>query len=190
MTKKYEITSIKSPFFASLHQIRALVTIPHVVNAGELGGYIENESNLSQEGDCWVYDNACVVGDARVYGNARVCMGIAGNPRVLCDAFIQGNAQVYDNACISCNVLISDSARVCGNSRLFDAEGEDAIMIFGETLIYGDMILTGDVTIDSSEDIHYESGLTIYRDSGNNLVINGRTPENEQEYLIAMLKYA
>ena len=45
---------------------------------GELGGYIEKEENLNQDGDAWVsgdawvYGNARVSGDARVYGNAQV----------------------------------------------------------------------------------------------------------------------
>ena len=34
------------------------------MDASELGGWIEKESNLSQDGDAWV------CGDARVYGNA------------------------------------------------------------------------------------------------------------------------
>ena len=48
------------------------------VETGELGGYIEKEENLSENGDAevsgdaLVYGNACVSVDDRVYGNARV----------------------------------------------------------------------------------------------------------------------
>lgn len=49
------------------------------VKAGELGGFIEKENNLSQDGSSWVS------GDARVYGNARV----SGN------AWVYGNAQIF-----------------------------------------------------------------------------------------------
>ena len=41
-----------------------------VIGKGELGGWIEKESNLS--GDAWVSGNAKVYGDAEVSGNAEV----------------------------------------------------------------------------------------------------------------------
>ncbi len=57
----------------TLKRIRALVAIGSLVAAGELGGYIESEDNLSQVyGDAWVSGNARVYGDAWVYGNAQV----------------------------------------------------------------------------------------------------------------------
>ena len=37
------------------------------VKAGDIGGWIEKESNLSHEGNCWVYDNGAVYGNGRVY---------------------------------------------------------------------------------------------------------------------------
>ena len=43
------------------------------VHAGDVGGYIECEHNLSQDGNAWVYDDARVCGDARVSDNALVC---------------------------------------------------------------------------------------------------------------------
>ena len=52
------------------------------VHAGDVGGYIECEHNLSQVGDAWVCGDARVCGDALVYGNALVC----------------GDAQVCGNA--------------------------------------------------------------------------------------------
>ena len=56
-----------------LHRIRALRDISRYgVKAGDLGGLIEKENNLSQDCDAWVCDNALVSGDATVSGNARV----------------------------------------------------------------------------------------------------------------------
>lgn len=42
------------------------------MKAGDLGGWIEAERNLSQNGAAWVTGAACVAGEARVTGNARV----------------------------------------------------------------------------------------------------------------------
>ena len=67
MSKKYELTNETKPLEGGtvLHRIRALRDIPRFgVKAGELGGFVEEENNLSQDGDAWVSDNAEVSGDA------------------------------------------------------------------------------------------------------------------------------
>lgn len=87
-TKKYELTS-ETLFLLghTLHRIKALRNFGPV-KAGELGGWVEKEENLSQDDNAWVSDNAWVFGDARVYGDAKVCG----------DARASGNARVCDNA--------------------------------------------------------------------------------------------
>ena len=71
--KKYELTAeFIEKLGKKLFRIKALISFGSV-EAGELGGYVEKEDNLAQDGDAWVCGNAEVYGDARVYGNARVC---------------------------------------------------------------------------------------------------------------------
>jgi hypothetical protein len=100
MTQKYEFVAgdelnVDGRF---LKRIRALIAIPrHDVAVGDLGGYIESESNLSHEGDAWVGDDGHVYDDARVYGDALV-YGRA----LVCD-----NAQVYGNAQISGDEVVN-----------------------------------------------------------------------------------
>ena len=55
-----------------LRRIRA-VTAFGGVEAGDIGGWIEKEENLSHDGSAWVHSSAWVYGDARVCGNAEVC---------------------------------------------------------------------------------------------------------------------
>ena len=94
MKKKFELTTNTKVFLGKkLFQIRAMVSFGDV-EAGDVGGYVEKEENLSQKGNAWVYDNAKVCGDARVYGNANV----------------YGNAWVYGNA------KVCGDANVCGNA--------------------------------------------------------------------------
>ncbi|MBQ3352937.1 hypothetical protein IJG89_01120 [Candidatus Saccharibacteria bacterium] len=70
--KKCELTNEKITFMGRvLHRIRALRNFG-IVKVGDLGGFIESEDNLSQDGSCWVFDYAKVYGNARVYGNAMV----------------------------------------------------------------------------------------------------------------------
>ena len=85
--KKYELTKETKTLTDGtvLHRIRALRDIPRFgVKAGEFGGFVEGQNNLSQDGDAWVFDNAKVYGDAEVSGNAWV----SG------DAEVSGNAKV------------------------------------------------------------------------------------------------
>lgn len=66
MEKKYELTEESIQVFGkTLYRIRALRDFGDV-KAGNIGGYIEKEDNLSQLGNAWVYGNARVYGDARV----------------------------------------------------------------------------------------------------------------------------
>ena len=148
MNKKYELTNeTKEWYDITLYRIKALKDF-NDVKAGDLGGFIEKEDNLSHDGDCWVYDNACVYGnvyvfdnarvysnarvydnayvydDARVFGNAHVC----DNARVYGDAFVYGNAFVCDNACVYGNSYIYGNARVC-----------DDIHVCGDTEIHNNI---------------------------------------------------
>ena len=89
--KKYELTAeTKVVCGKTLHRIKALISFGYI-EAGELGGWIEKEENLSHDGDAWVD------GDARVYGNAEVYG----------DAKVYGNAKVFGNA------------EVCGIGAIF-----------------------------------------------------------------------
>ena len=59
---KYELTNETREFIGlTLYRIRALKDVPSIeVKSGDLGGFIEKESNLSQEGNAWVAGNAQV----------------------------------------------------------------------------------------------------------------------------------
>lgn len=73
MKQKYRLTdeTIKHNG-ATLYRIEALRDFGDVT-AGDKGGFVQSEINLSQEGDCWIYDEAAVYGTAMVCGKAMVC---------------------------------------------------------------------------------------------------------------------
>lgn len=109
INKKYEL--LKDDFIEvlgrKLYRIRALKNFGKVL-AGELGGYIESEKNLSQEGNAWVYDDACICDDAIVYDNAIV----------MNNAWVYGNAKVFGSAQLSGHASVSGNAQVCGTVRI------------------------------------------------------------------------
>ena len=124
--KKFELTNefVTNMFGTKLFRIRALVEFGDV-EAGELGGYVEKESNLGHDDNAWVYDNARVYGNAWVYGDAQVSgdAPVYGNARVCGNAWVYGNAQVSGNARVYGNARVCGDARVCGNGDYAYAHG-------------------------------------------------------------------
>ena len=94
------------------------------VTEGDLGGYLESESNLSHYGKAWVSGEARVYGKAQVYGEAHVL----------------GEAQVYGDARVSGVVWVSGEAHVFGEAYVL---GE--ARVFGEARVYGDAQVSGNV---------------------------------------------
>lgn len=132
--KKYELIKIN---VSGLFRIRALRDFSDV-KAGDIGGFVAGEHNLSHEDDCWIYDMAEVFENAKVSDNAKVfgfCKlfnnaKVYGNATLSDRSFVFGNAQVYGNARVCEYVkvygsaVVSGSARVSGNVKLscFGAE--------------------------------------------------------------------
>ena len=76
--KKFELTTEQKINWLgrTLYRIRACISFTTTsgdeVKAGDLGGFVEKESNLSHNGKAWVWGNAEVCGDAKVCGDASV----------------------------------------------------------------------------------------------------------------------
>ena len=81
---------------------------------GELGGWLEIESNLSQDGDCWVEPDGYVMGEARVCDDAVV----SGGAEVGGSAFVCGEAEIKGPVGIGGRAKVCDKAKVTGSARL------------------------------------------------------------------------
>lgn len=100
--QKYEITDMAHEEYPFLHRIRALRDICGEICAGDIGGFVESESNLSAEpGDCaWIFDDAIAAGDAYVdrdaclRGDAIAC----GSAYVSKGSVMSGHSHAEDNA--------------------------------------------------------------------------------------------
>jgi len=133
MTKKYELEEDHIIFNSRvLYRIRATKdTI--FAKKGDKGGYIESERNLSQDGQCWiaddarVFDNALVKNDAIVYQRATIldqatvgdCARVSGWAWIHDYARIADVANVNGRADIRGDVLIYESAKVTDHAKLF-----------------------------------------------------------------------
>jgi hypothetical protein len=90
---KYELTSETILFKGkTLFRIKSLTSFGDVVE-GDLGGYLESKSNLSQVDVCWVYNDAKVMGGSRISNSARV----AGQAVVL-NTIMNNESQALDEA--------------------------------------------------------------------------------------------
>ena len=161
-----------------LYRIEALKDFG-VIKAGELGGYIESENNLSFDGEAWVCENAEVFddaricndalinGNARIYGNAIVSnkATVGGNALIygnalICDevcvydkAYVYGNVLVCNNAIIRGNAVVSGNARIEGNALICEnARVYGNVMIRGNATIYSNAVLGDNVIIEEDRD--------------------------------------
>lgn len=105
--KKYEFTKETKEYKGIiLHRIKAIKDFGNV-KAGDLGGWIEKEDNLSHEGNSWVYENAKVYGNAVIEENAEILENAEIIARkgeeieISDDVKIYGNIKVYGDSCIS-----------------------------------------------------------------------------------------
>ncbi len=147
--KKYEFTGEEKVVDNhTLHRIRAMRDFG-IVKAGDLGGWIESEDNLSHDGYAWVGDDALVTnkawvankalvaGDARVTGKALV----TGDARVICDAWVGDEALVTGKALVTNKARVTGKALVAGDAR-----------VTGKTLVAGDARITGDARVTGEAD--------------------------------------
>ncbi len=137
--KKYEFTGRKKTIFTPdgkphvVHQVRALTNLGNII-AGDLGGWIEREDNLSHAGESWVCENVTVCGNAKVFENA----------------YIYGEAKIYENAKVYGQALVSGDARIYGDARIFgDAKiyGNNTPKIYGYAEICGNSIVSNHACI-------------------------------------------
>ncbi len=160
---KYEITDISHEEYPFLHRIRALRDVGAEVKAGDLGGFVESESNLSTvPGDnAWIYEDAIAAGDAYVDQNATL-QGKA----VACDqayisqnALLAGNSRAEDMAYI-CGGVLLDGARCSGSSMVLPSpDTHNVPVLSGECAVYGKVM--GDVGV-----------------QGNAVILEGETIQN------------
>lgn len=103
--KKYEFTDEKVtlPSGKVMYRIRAIRDIPAAnVKAGDLGGFIQKQRNLSQSGDCWVDYTSYAIHRSRVTDNAQIC----------CHSGVRNGAQIGGNSTIRNNLIISGESYV------------------------------------------------------------------------------
>ena len=150
MEKKYKLTDETINVNGkTLYRIKSLKDFGNV-KKGDKGGFVEKEENLSQSGDCWVYDNAKVYNNAKVFDYAD----IYGNAEIFGNAIVSGNARVYGNAKVYHYAMVYDDAEVCDNAIISgNAEVYHDAAVYGNARVFGNAEICGKAEI--ANDLDY-----------------------------------
>jgi carbonic anhydrase/acetyltransferase-like protein (isoleucine patch superfamily) len=161
--KKFKLTKeTKEVYGITLYRIKSLRTFSDV-KKGDLGGFVEKESNLSHEHDAWIYDDAQVYDDAYVSCNAR----ISNNACICGNAWVSGNAVVCDNALVAGNARVHlyaqvfDNASVYGNASIYgNSKVFGNAYVYDRARIYGNALVSGNAGVCSSAKVVGEAVAT------------------------------
>lgn len=163
MDKKYKLTNeIINVDGYTFYRIEALRDFSDV-KKGDKGGFIENEENLSQNGDCWVYNDAKVFDNAKVYDNAKVCDNalVYDNAEIHSNAQVLGYAQVYNNAKVRGNAEVCNNAEVYGDAKVYhNAVVYGYAKVCGYAGVYGDAEVSGNVEVFGNAEIRGDAEIT------------------------------
>ncbi len=107
------------------------------VPKGTLGGFVQTENNLSQEGTCWIYDEAICCENREVKDEAARLM--AAWSEVM--RVVTGDASFFDRAvakrdCFFCGGELKEDAVFRGKAFV-DTVGVNAPVLAGESHVYG-----------------------------------------------------
>lgn len=172
MDKKYEMTNEVIEFEGRiLHRIRALKDFGDV-KKGDLGGFIGEEKNLSQEENAWVYNNAKVCDSAVITNNAIIkdnakvcgCAMINDNAIVLDDAYVSGKVVMHGSAIIANSAKVEGCAKICDQAVIEgaatvkdDALIRDYATILGNAQVFENTCVEGGARVCGNAKVYGES---------------------------------
>ena len=196
--QKYEITDMAHEEYPFLHRIRALRDICGEIRAGDIGGFVESESNLSAEpGDCaWIFDDAIAAGNAYVdmgsylRKNAVAC----GNAYVSRGSVLSNHAHAEDDAYLR-GAVMNGSARVSGCAQIISVPSQFGTpLLSGHCQVYGSVrgdvrvtgtavILPGEEILNDTKDtfVLTDTGRSVIRGRGRERLAPSRTPPAKEK---------
>ncbi|MBY0361842.1 MAG: hypothetical protein K2X45_08030 [Phreatobacter sp.] len=147
--KKYALTTTSRLIDGKpAYQIKALVNIDRFgVKAGDLGGFVSGEDNLSQKGDCWIRQTSYALDRSRVSGNALLAdRSIVKDEAVITDnAIVSKQSSVSGKAMVSGDAQVMRQSHVSDNARIYDeAIVDDRSTVSGRGRVFGQAMVTAD----------------------------------------------
>lgn len=133
MMKKYRVEWDKKIDMGRIVALKDFITIDNrIVRAGDYGGLVQSEENLSQEGSCWIFSEAVVTDGARIFD----------------DAIITGHSSVLGTAVVEDQAIITGFSRICDRARIFGkAQIQDEAVVRGFAQVGGNAIIDSSMRI-------------------------------------------
>ena len=130
-----------------LYRIKALKDFKDI-KKGDLGGWVSNENNLSQYGNCWIYDEAKCTGNSRMYGNSAM----------------YEYSEMHDNSIMHEYSEMHDNSSMYGNSIMYgDSKMHDYSEMHGDSAMHDNSIMHDDSAMYDYSEMHDNSRM--YNDS-------------------------
>ena len=184
--KKYEITEITHPKYPWLHRIRARCQVNEQVGPGALGGYVQTEDNLSQDGTCWIYDQAICCEEAVVEDDGRMFDGavargsalISGDGRMFERAVAEGNSSFFSGE-------LKEDARLSGNAVVNRSDNGLSPLIGRKSNVYGSVcgwFVVNDNIFEGEHYLNRTEDMFILENGKREVLVKQRKLEPPEEY--------
>ena len=184
--KKYEITEITHPKYPWLHRIRARCQVNEQVGPGALGGYVQTEDNLSQDGTCWIYDQAICCEEAVVEDDGRMLDGAVARG----SALISGDARMFERAVAEGNSSffsgeLKEDARLSGNAVVNRSDNGLSPLIGRKSNVYGSVcgwFVVNDNIFEGEHYLNRTEDMFILENGKREVLVKQRKLEPPEEY--------
>ena len=155
--KKFELDHSSSTTYQgrTLYRIKALKTFTttsgDIIHEGDLGGYIQSEANLDQNGTSWIFKGAIAMDDARVKDDAQLHHdALIKDKAIIKDkASAHNNVKITGHACVSQEAVITRNAQITGHAT-----------VRGKAFVTGDAIIGGYATITDTAQVRNQTNIT------------------------------
>ena len=184
--KKYEITEITHPKYPWLHRIRARCQVNEQVGPGALGGYVQTEDNLSQDGTCWIYNQAILFEEAVVEDDGRMFDGAVARG----SALISGDARMFERAVAEGNSSffsgeLKEDARLSGNAVVNRSDNGLSPLIGRKSNVYGSVcgwFVVNDNIFEGEHYLNRTEDMFILENGKRKVLVKQRKLEPPEEY--------
>lgn len=184
--KKYEITEIIHPKYPWLHRIRARCQVNEQVGPGALGGYVQTEDNLSQDGTCWIYNQAICCEEAVVEDDGRMFDGAVARG----SALISGDARMFERAVAEGNSSffsgeLKEDARLSGNAVVNRSDNGLSPLIGRKSNVYGSVcgwFVVNDNIFEGEHYLNRTEDMFILENGKRKVLVKQRKLEPPEEY--------
>lgn len=184
--KKYEITEITHPKYPWLHRIRARCQVNEQVGPGALGGYVQTEDNLSQDGTCWIYNQAICCEEAVVEDDDRMFDGAVARG----SALISGDARMFERAVAEGNSSffsgeLKEDARLSGNAVVNRSDNGLSPLIGRKSNVYGSVcgwFVVNDNIFEGEHYLNRTEDMFILENGKRKVLVKQRKLEPPEEY--------